>query len=315
MKGGMHRGPRIGVDAKKNLIVTAPAVFDDAEFQKKYPTADLYVVTSADGGESWSRPARVNESSKDAPEALHWLAVTPSGEAHVAWLDRRGRQDPGQDIFYAKLAGGRIGKNQRIANMVCECCAPGLAVDASGNAWLSFREGGQKPSREVFAIRSVDQGATFSLPVQVNRRPTQELGCPMSAPSVAVSPDGEKLVIAWKDVRTGRNDPHVYWAVSDKPGQFHDTPIDFVSSAKQNHPCAALDDAGSAWVAWEDTRSGTQQIWARNESSRDSVPVSDVTEGEASFPTLVARGGMIAVVYEISKGGTNAVRFRIVRAP
>src|SRR5262245_10841812 len=30
MKGGMHRGPRIGVDAKKNLVVTAPAVFDDA---------------------------------------------------------------------------------------------------------------------------------------------------------------------------------------------------------------------------------------------------------------------------------------------
>jgi hypothetical protein len=176
MQGGMQRGPRIGVDGRKTITVTAPAVFDQAEFQKRYPTADLYVVTSQDGGKTWSKPLRVNEVPKKAPEALHWLAVTPSGEAHVAWLDLRGRQGRGQDIYYAKVTSGKVSKNTPIASTVCECCAPGLAADSSGNPFVAYREGGEKPSREVYALRSTDRGATFGRPVQINQQPTLEDG-------------------------------------------------------------------------------------------------------------------------------------------
>ena len=174
MKGGRQRGPRIGVDAEKNIIVTAPAVFDEAEFQKKYPTADLYLVTSKDGGKSWTQPIRVNEVPKKAPESLHWLAVTPSGEAHVAWLDIRGRHEPGQDIYFAKVVNGKVSKNTPIATNVCECCAPGLTVDATGNPLVAYREGGKKPSREIFAIYSANKGKSFARPVQLNKDPSQE---------------------------------------------------------------------------------------------------------------------------------------------
>src|SRR3989338_5554625 len=50
IQGGKRRGPRIGVDAKGNLVVTAPACFDEAEFSKKYPTNELWLVRSEDGG-------------------------------------------------------------------------------------------------------------------------------------------------------------------------------------------------------------------------------------------------------------------------
>jgi hypothetical protein len=176
MKGGRQRGPRIGVDTKKTIVVTAPAVFDEAEFQRKYPTADLYLVTSKDGGKSWTKPLRVNEVPKKAPESLHWLAVTPSGEAHVAWLDLRGRSGPGQDIYFAKVVNGKVSKNNPIAADVCECCAPGLAVDAAGNPLVAYREGGKKPSREIFAIRSTNKGNSFSRPAQLNKDPSQEDG-------------------------------------------------------------------------------------------------------------------------------------------
>jgi hypothetical protein len=175
-RGGRQRGPRIGVDAKKNLTVTCPVTFDDTEYQKKYPTAELYLVTSADGGQTWSKPAQINEVAKKAPEALHWLAVAPNGEAHVAWLDLRSRAGPGQDLYYAKVANGKVGPNVQIAATVCECCAPGLAVDADGNPFVAWREGGAKPSREIFARRSTDRGASFGKPVQVNRVPTKEDG-------------------------------------------------------------------------------------------------------------------------------------------
>jgi hypothetical protein len=175
-RGGMQRGPRIGVDARKRITVTCPVVLDDAEYTRKYPTADLYLVTSTDGGKSWSRPLRVNEAPKKAPEALHGMAVAPTGEAHVAWLDLRSRQGRGQDIFYAKVADGRVSKNVKIASTVCECCAPGLAVDGQGNPVIAFREGGSKPSREIFAMRSTRHGAGFGPAVQLNRMPSRESG-------------------------------------------------------------------------------------------------------------------------------------------
>lgn len=175
-RGGAHRGPRIGVDGKGNLTITAPATFDDAEYEKRYPTTDLFVVRSLDRGKTWTKPKRINEVEKQAPEALHWTSVAPSGEAHVAWLDRRDREGPGQDIYYATIVDGEVGANLKVASTACECCAPGLAVDETGNALVAYREGGDNPSREIFARRSSDGGRSFLDAVQVNKEKTLEHG-------------------------------------------------------------------------------------------------------------------------------------------
>lgn len=116
--GGAQRGPRIGVDTKGNITVPAPVTFDEAERTKRYPTCDLYIVTSQDGGKPWTAPLQVNSSPKKAPEALHWLAVAPGGTAHVAWLDVRSRLGPGQDIYFAIVAGSRVTENRRVASEV-----------------------------------------------------------------------------------------------------------------------------------------------------------------------------------------------------
>ena len=55
-RGSRQRGPRIGVDAKKNLAVTTPVTFDDTEYKKRYPSVELYLVTSSDGRLTWSTP-------------------------------------------------------------------------------------------------------------------------------------------------------------------------------------------------------------------------------------------------------------------
>jgi hypothetical protein len=150
-RGGMQRGPRVAVDGKKTVYVTAPLTFDEAEFAKRYPTQDLFLAVSTDGGKSFSKPARVNDVPKKAPESLHWLAASPGEGAFVAWLDLRQREK-GQDLFTAKVsAKGVVARNQPAAVNLCECCAPGLSMDAQGRPTLIYREGG-KTNRQIFLI-------------------------------------------------------------------------------------------------------------------------------------------------------------------
>lgn len=168
-RGGLQRGPRVAVDGQGTIYVTAPLTFDPSELQKRYPVQDLYLSVSHDGGRTFSAPVRVNDAPKKAPEALHWLAASPGEGAVAAWLDLRQREK-GQDLFTARIAGrGRsVSRNVPVALNLCECCAPGLAVDGKGNPVLAYREGGTN-NRRIFLTRSSNGGVSFGTPVQLNR--------------------------------------------------------------------------------------------------------------------------------------------------
>jgi hypothetical protein len=134
----------------------------------------------------------------------------------------------------------------------------------------------------------------------------------MSAPAVAVSADGKKFAAAWKDLRTGRNNPRVYWSVSDKPIFTSDEPIDPASHAKQDHPSIAIDSSGTVWATWEETRAGKRRILARSSAADSIRPISDPHAGAASFPVIACNAGLVAVVYEATNRGSSPVMFRLL---
>lgn len=180
-RGGMQRGPRIGADRGGALVVTAPLTFDPAEQRKQYPSPELFAARQATPDGPWCAPVRVNAVAGRAPEGLHALAVAPDGTAHVAWLDRRDRgEDAGQDLYVARLtpsgSGLAVGAGVAVARTVCECCAPGLALDGRSNPTVVWREGGDGASREIFARRSRDGGRRFTPARRVNLDPTREAG-------------------------------------------------------------------------------------------------------------------------------------------
>lgn len=311
-KGGMQRGPRIAVDAKKTIYITAPLCFDEAEFSKTYPTQDLYLAVSTDGGKTFSKPAQINDVSKKAPEALHWLAASPNGDVFVAWLDLRNR-DKGQDLGWVKITdqGKKIGKNQLLPGPLCECCAPGLAADGKGNPLVVYREGG-KANRSIFLGMSTNGGTSFSKVNRLNQEGTKIDACPMDAPAVAVSRDGTRIAAAWMDFRAGGNLRHVQWTVASG-GKFGPevSPSDDPKGG-QGHPSLTIDKDGTAWCAWEDSRTGPNnvRIYVADSKSRKNVQVSDDGEGKCAYPTL-AFGGVLGVAYEAGGG----ISFRLLSAP
>ena len=166
-RGGMQRGPRIGVDDRKNVTITAPLCFDETELKERYPRAELWLARSTDGGKTFGPPVQVNEKARTAPESLHAMAVAPTGEAHVAWLDMRGREK-GQDLYYAKVVEGKPGKNLKIGETLCECCAPGIAVDGKGRPMVIWRDGATSDNRPIWISGSRDGGKSFISGGRVN---------------------------------------------------------------------------------------------------------------------------------------------------
>lgn len=316
-QGGKQRGPRIGVAAGKKVVVTAPLTFDPEEQARRYPTNDLYYAASGDGGKTWSSPLRLNREVKKAPEALHWLAVEGDGTAHVAWLDLRGRTTPGQDLYYVKVSpAGVPGEDRRIAQGVCECCAPGLGVDAAGRAYLAWRDGTQgTPSREILQILAPPTG-TPGVPARVNKLATRIAVCPMSAPAVAVRADGASAVTAWMDEQDGAGARRVRWVLGPWGKAGAERPASSLPGGQQDHPSATVDASGVAWLAWEEkTASGARSVWARRlDESSPPWQASDPQSEPAAYPVLATGGGLVALVYESRKAGDGVVFRRIHEA-
>ena len=315
-RGGAQRGPRIGVDAKGRIHVTCPIVLDPAEIEKKYPTSELCLVSSSDGGSTWTKPVRLNEVEKQAPEALHWMAVDPEGAVHTAWLDRRKYETggPGQDIAYTNVVEGKISRNEVIVKDVCECCAPGLAVSPGGDVLIAYREGGAKPSREIWLTRRGPGGDRFGSPSRLNREPSLLRTCPMSAPAIAVSRDGKLLAAAWMDEASGERDVRLSLARDGSFGAPETLGED--RSGRQDHPALVFGDDGELWTAWEDGNRGKCRILYR----RYVPELGKVEEGSpraagsAEFPALAAGKGLVVLVYEVSKDGDESVHCLVIRA-
>jgi hypothetical protein len=313
-RGGAQRGPRMGVDAKGRIHVTCPVVLDPAELEKKYPTSELCLVSSSDGGATWTKPSRLNEVEKQAPEALHWMAVEPSGTVHAAWLDRRvyKKGEPGQDIVYTSVVGGKTARNEVIVKDVCECCAPGLAVAPGGAVLVSYREGGAKPSREIWLTRRDPSENRFGSPSRLNREPSLLRSCPMSAPAVAVSRDGKLIATAWMDEASGERDARLSIARDGEFGPPETLGED--RAGRQDHPAVSFGEDGALWAAWEDGNRGKCRILHRRDRGKVEEG-SSRAQGSAEFPALAAGSGLVVLVYEASKDGDESVHCRVLAGP
>jgi hypothetical protein len=63
---------------------------------------DVWLLYSKDGGETWTKPLRVNDNKTASRQFESWVAVDMYGRVHVAWTDFR---DNGQnETFYARSA-------------------------------------------------------------------------------------------------------------------------------------------------------------------------------------------------------------------
>jgi hypothetical protein len=70
---------------------------------------DVFLVTSRDGGETWSKPLRVNPDPKGKEQWFPWLVVDPiDGSVNIAYYDRAAHDGTLTEVTLARsVDGGR----------------------------------------------------------------------------------------------------------------------------------------------------------------------------------------------------------------
>ena len=131
----------------------------------------------------------------------------------------------------------------------------------------------------------------------------------MDAPAVAVTADGKTFATSWMDCQNQKGNRDVFWRISGQGSR----PLTIDTLGIQGHTALADDDRGVFWVAWEDHRSGTSEIWTTHsgKGARGTLLSEKDKDGGSTFPALAAGGGGLAgVVYESDEAG---VIFRVLR--
>ncbi len=229
------------VSNRKNLVVVTWLEFN------LFGNASILAARSTDGGRTFSKPARVSHRKNNAYRKGQRSAIG-AGRIYTAWIE-------GEDLYLSRSVdgGAKFERERIVIKKICDCCAPGLAVGASGRLYIAFRDN-QDNVRNIKLVYSDDGGNTFSERIPVADGDWKIEGCPISGPSIAV--DGEKVAVAWMDARDGQQ--RIYLAKSDTGGKSFG-PNEVMSGAMDgmpNHPALAVTGDGALHLAWEELQNG-----------------------------------------------------------
>ncbi len=211
------------------------------------------IVRSADGGATWSPPARLHDHDGAGEHGFASLVALGAAGYAAVWLDGRaaGAHDGGHGagamgLFTRAIAlDGTLGPETCLDARVCDCC-PTAAVRASDGALIvAYRDRSDEEVRDVSVLRVEDGRAPK--PAWSSRDGWKIAGCPVNGPALAVGP--EHIALAWFTLGSG-NESRVLCAFSRDGGRTFDAPVEIAAGGTAGRVDAAFDAEGRLVVSW-----------------------------------------------------------------
>ncbi len=227
---GMARGPQLASSANYSVI---------AAMDKK-GDIHFFTLNHAAVRQGWKRKGYVNDIRLSAPEGLMNIAADKQDNFYAVWLDMRiGKTN---NIYFSSLNAkdGKWHKNtlayQSPDGHVCECCRPSIAVQGSSVA-IMFRNW-LMGSRDLYLVRSANQGKTFDAAQKLGNGTWKLNACPIDGGDLAFNANNS-ISTTWR--RKG----NIYYT---KPGENEidlGTGRDCSISIIGNQPLVAMSDNGT----------------------------------------------------------------------
>lgn len=280
---------------------------------------EIFFARSLDGGETFSAPINLSNSTAGAGKGRHtarsWhngsydLVRANDGTLYAAWTEYEGNlwfsrsTDGGESFSDPAHIAGESGTNP--------ARGPSLAVGRDGTIYLAWTVG-EDDQADIRFTRSTDRGDSFDEPRVVQQRSGHA-----DAPKLAV--DGDNVLhLVYGESESGRNGQYriIYSRASDESRTFSEPRIisgEFsrtVDSA--NFPMLAIDGDDRLIVTWETYRNrrgrptGTSFVISTNggESFSDPQPLPGTGDGEDGFHG--SQQGLLMSKLAVNRSGTLA---------
>jgi hypothetical protein len=288
--------------------------------------SDVMFARSTDGGATFSTPITLSSGGYMIERQWSKIAIGPSGEVYVTWRRIGGPGGATDAILMAKSTNnGQTFSTEQVVAQYPEfqaddfqyyqpsvtypatCTWPQIAVGPEGNLYLAWSGLVSNGVRNIYFIRSTDDGASWSSPTDIAGASST---FDQFWPVITVTSSG-RVDVVWYD---RRDDPsnslvNLYYTYSLDGGQTF-APITKVTTAQTStsvgSPTSTLyfgdyiDMAetadGAALPVWTDTRLGNQEAYIAAITITGAAPVSVVPE--VPFGTIIACLSMlIALVW------------------
>ncbi len=275
---------------------------------------DIFYVRSENGGDTFSRPLRVNSEPASAIaigniRGAH-LALGKNGRVHVAWMgsSKAMPKGPGDatPMLYTRLDdAGTAFEPQRnvIRAAVGLDGGASVAADGAGNVYVTWHapEPGKKgeDNRCVWVAHSSDEGKTFAPEKRANADPTGACGCC----GMRAFADDKGTVYAL--YRSAKQEVHrdMYLLTSgDKGEHFRDEKVqEWEIGGCPMSSAAFTEGAGTVVAAWE-TKGQVYYCRIDQATGKRSPPVAAPGDGNGRKHPAVAVNGRGETVLAWTEG-------------
>ncbi len=204
----------------------------------------LYQTVSDDDGQSWSQPTIFSPVSGLIGACCVTVAVDKNDVLHAVFTAK----SPEEGLYYTKSTdGGQTWSEARriSATIRHQISYHFISTDARGRLHVFWHDGNTDDDTmpaEVMYTRSLDQGATWSLPEMLSKDDGKHSAFPRAdfAPTTS-----DTLLIAWRDARPSGDDWDIYGAISTDGGATWQERLIAGGSGRQWDPMVQIDQHGT----------------------------------------------------------------------
>lgn len=255
---------------------------------------------STDAGATFSTPTvlSTNTSGSYSPQ----IAIGPNGNLGVVWEDDA-QLTADISFSYSSNHGVSFSAPRSLSNHTGNSASPVIAIDLSGNIDVVW-ENDTTGSFDIFFSRSVDKGATFSVPSDISNSGAAQ------ASQIGLDAKGN-INVVWQE-----NTPSdIYFARSSDGGASFSSAVNISNDPGfSDNPFLTIDAGGNINVAWEDDTPGNKDIFfSRSTDSGATFPQPlnlSNDPGLSLAPDMAAdKNGNLNVTWQDATSGVSQILF------